>query len=909
MIPHQEQLLRDKNTQLEEKLIIKTRELGIQTSLEKIREITMAMQRSEEMKEVSHVLLQQMQQSGIDSAACFIIIMSENDSEMEINVANSKAQDNVFYKCGIDDHWVNRKMYDNWKIKKSSFVINLEDKELEDYRLFLKKIGFQLNGGNRANRRTYNMVNFSKGVMGVISDDPLPFDTMHVLERFAKVFDGTYTRFLDLQKAEAQAREAQIELGLERVRARAMAMQKSDELKELIGTVFTELTKLDLVLTRCVIMIYDTKTLGITWWMANSEDPSNPGGLFVKYHQLPPHLAYIKAWRERDLKWQYLLEGKIKKEWDDFLFVETELRHLPDFVIAGMKAPDRVYLNASFNSFGNLTLASLEPLSNEHSDILLRFAKVFDLTYTRFNDLKQAEAQAREAQIELGLERVRARAMAMQKSDELAEAAQLLYHEFGKLGIKTFTCGYMFIDEPNNTQTAWVVLPDGTLLPNFIVFPLTGEHNLDDRYKSWKQKEALHVCDIQGEENKKHHEFLSRHVPASVTEDIFAHIPDRIIFYTANFSDGYLLILSTELFSPREEQTIIRFAKVFEMTYTRFLDLEKAEAQAREAQIELALEHVRARTMTMQKSDELTDVAELLFKQANGLGIKTWTTGFNVWSDDNNFYTDYITNPQGGFMPPYTIDASILPISIKLSNAKKRGDDFYVHYEEGEQLAETYRMLSKFGEKQFKGILESGFEFPASQYEHFVFGAKVSLMFITYEAVPEAHDIFKRFGKVFEQTYTRFLDLQKAEAQAREAAIEASLERVRGKAMSMHSSEDLAATIHVFYHEMESLSVTPRRCGVGLLNKKTRIAELSSMNTTEQGESIEVIGKLKLTGHPVLEGIYDNWISQKEYHPVLRGNEIKKYYQLIRPQIAYPDYPTDTAQYGYFFFFKRIPSV
>ena len=32
-----------------------------------------------------------------------------------------------------------------------------------------------------------------------------------VLERFAQVFDLTYTRFLDLQKAEAQAREAQIE--------------------------------------------------------------------------------------------------------------------------------------------------------------------------------------------------------------------------------------------------------------------------------------------------------------------------------------------------------------------------------------------------------------------------------------------------------------------------------------------------------------------------------------------------------------------------------------------------------------------------------------------------------------------------------------------------------------------------
>jgi hypothetical protein len=91
------------------------------------------------------------------------------------------------------------------------------------------------------------------------------------------------------------------------------------------------------------------------------------------------------------LKWEYILEDTIKKDWDDFIFSATELSLLPDFVIAGMRSPERVYLNASFNNFGNLTLATLEPLSNEHAEILLRFAKVFDLTYTRFNDLKQAK--------------------------------------------------------------------------------------------------------------------------------------------------------------------------------------------------------------------------------------------------------------------------------------------------------------------------------------------------------------------------------------------------------------------------------------------------------------------------------------------------------------------------------------
>ena len=174
----------------------------------------------------------------------------------------------------------------------------------------------------------------------------------------------------------------------------------------------------------------------------------------------------------------------------------------------------------------------------------------------------------------------------MQNSNELAEAARILYHEFGKLGIKSPSCGYMFIDENKLKQTAWVTLPDGTILPNFIDFPPTGDHVLNERYESWKMKQPLHVCTIQGEINTAHHQFLSQHVPENVAKDIFAHISDSI-----------------------------RFARVFELTYTRFLDLKLAEAKAREAQIELALERVRSKTLAMQSSDELSTIIGLIYQE------------------------------------------------------------------------------------------------------------------------------------------------------------------------------------------------------------------------------------------------------------------------------------------------------
>jgi signal transduction histidine kinase len=200
----------------------------------------------------------------------------------------------------------------------------------------------------------------------------------------------------------------------------------------------------------------------------------------------------------------------------------------------------------------------------------------------------------------------------------------------------------------------------------------------------------------------------------------------------------------------------------------RTAELEKElAAKNRQLEIEASLERVRARTMAMQKSDELTEVASVLFQQVTDLGIKAWTTGFNVWSEDNNSYMDYITSPQGGFIEPYTVDATRFPAFSEISEARKKGEEFYVSYLDGEMLKQTYLELAKFGDKnQYEKMLEGGFQFPDRQFNHFVFGAKVSLMFITYEPMSEAREIFKRFGAVFEQAYTRFLDLQKAEAQA-----------------------------------------------------------------------------------------------------------------------------------------------
>src|SRR6185312_2381192 len=162
--------------------------------------------------------------------------------------------------------------------------------------------------------------------------------------------------------------------------------------------------------------------------------------------------------------------------------------------------------------------------------------------------------------------------------------------------------------------------------------------------------------------------------------------------------------------------------------------------------------------------------------------------------------------------------------------------------------------------------------------------------------------IFKRFAGVFGQTYRRYLDLQKAEAAAREAQIEAALERVRSKAMAMRSSNDLNTTANTVFIELRKLDVDLVRCGVGLMEKESHITTIHAATHSAEGGSLEVLGKILMDIHPVFVGIYKHWERNEDYFPVLEEESLKTYYEALHESgISVPEWKSDEKQYGYFF--------
>ena len=379
-------------------------ELEIESSLERVRTVAMGMRKPEEMLDVCRIISQQSKNLGIKEI---------RNVQTAIIYENKGTYLNYEYYAKHDKLLVTEVDYKNHELQslfanqmlrgaEELFARSLNGMEVQDWYQYQQGTNqFADSFLEKAESLSYYWYSLGPVALGMSTYAPLSEEEINLFKRFRNVFELAYRRFTDIQKAEAQTREAQIELGLERVRARAMAMQTSEELAELVDTVFKELTKLHFLLDRCIIMLYDPKTHGSTWWMANPEPGSVPVGLFIKYHQHKPYQEYIKAWQARTLKWEYLLQGTNKKEWDAYIFSETELTHLPEFVIAGMKSVDRIFLNASFNNFGSLTVSTVDPLPEAQFEIVLRFAKVFEMTYTRFHDLKQAEELARQAELDL----------------------------------------------------------------------------------------------------------------------------------------------------------------------------------------------------------------------------------------------------------------------------------------------------------------------------------------------------------------------------------------------------------------------------------------------------------------------------------------------------------------------------
>jgi signal transduction histidine kinase len=233
---------------------------------------------------------------------------------------------------------------------------------------------------------------FADGTINVVTNQPLTEEQCKTMIRVSQVFGLIFTRFLDLQKAETSARDAQIESALERVRARAQAMQQPEELKDVTQVLRQEMGTLgEDELETCHIYVYDEKTGKSQCWFALKDSRTAEKKLLSSEFELDLQDTWVgremlEFYNSEAKETSIVMTGDNRKEWLHY----CESRCEPIRGYYGEEVADRSYHLYKFSN-GAIGQSSPGVISQESWDLLKRIASVFSLAYSRFKDLTQAK--------------------------------------------------------------------------------------------------------------------------------------------------------------------------------------------------------------------------------------------------------------------------------------------------------------------------------------------------------------------------------------------------------------------------------------------------------------------------------------------------------------------------------------
>jgi signal transduction histidine kinase len=434
-----------------------------------------------------------------------------------------------------------------------------------------------------------------------------------------------------------------------------MAMHKSSELGVVVKILYQELNGLGLTdeLSDVEICILDEDTGIATIWQTDLNLTGRVDHLKLPFKEFPLLKKEYDSWKKTKFSDRKNLlivneySGKILKSFIQFL---SKIDGWENVILQFRSNQIKKWItNNSYFNYGMLTCQNAQPLSSEGKSILKRFSAVFEQTYTRFLDLQKTENQAREAEIEAALERVRASTMAMQKSEKILEVGALLYTELTKLGITSMTSGITLVDNEGEIDWYYIVDHDGSIRKDPMGIPRDETKTMRSLTASWEKQEHYHLVSLNEKDTITHQTYIAENsINFSLSAgELIAVSPSRLTLQTFNFKQGYLLLVGGEILSKEKIDIAIRFTRVFEQTYTRFLDLQNAEAREKEAIKQASLDRVRAEIASMRTPEDLQHITPLIWRELRSLGVPFFRCGVFIMDEPNETVHMYLSTPSG----------------------------------------------------------------------------------------------------------------------------------------------------------------------------------------------------------------------------------------------------------------------
>ncbi len=414
-----ERKLKERTAQLKQQ----SRVLAIETALEKVSARTVSMRKSDELSETSAILFQQLKALHIDAIRTGVGIFDDDNDAIELwitTVSNSDGVMRILDYYSLHVHPVFENIIPAREQKKPYVLTVLKGDEVKQY---YQTMSTYLSQGQD---QVYNPEEyfysffFQHGTLYVITDKPLTEEECGIMIQFAQVFGMIYLRFLDLQIAEARAREAYQQVALNRVRAEIASMRTADDLNHITPLIWKELVNLGVPFIRCGVFIVSETERLVKAYLSTPQGESL-AVLKLPFEETEIIRKLVEKWREQKVYREHWDRAQFQ-EWVESMLAQGQIQEVRRYQASDLPL-DSLSLQFAPFAQGMLYVGSSEPMEGEHIDITKALAESFSVAYARYADFMQLEEAKNK--VEEAFKELKATQAQLVQSEKMASLGEL----------------------------------------------------------------------------------------------------------------------------------------------------------------------------------------------------------------------------------------------------------------------------------------------------------------------------------------------------------------------------------------------------------------------------------------------------------------------------------------------------
>lgn len=249
-------------------------------------------------------------------------------------------------------------------------------------------------------------------------------------------------------------------------------------------------------------------------------------------------------------------------------------------------------------------------------------------------------------------------------------------------------------------------------------------------------------------------------------------VPDILYYHHSKFIGGALLMISNEKPSEEAKELQQRAAKVFNLAYQRFLDLQQAEERARESLKQASLDRVRGEIASMRSKEDLTRITPIIWKELTALGVPFIRCGVFIMDEKNRVIQSHLSSPDGKSLGLLNLPFEADNVGNNAVKYWKKGEIYTEHWNK-DQFVNFMKKMVKLGRLNNPELYQGAASPPKSLDLHFV-PFKQGMLYVGNIASLSEEEIqlVQSLAEAFSIAYARyedFIQLEQAKNQIENA--------------------------------------------------------------------------------------------------------------------------------------------